>query len=401
MSLGENDFYEIFSKNGKQKYYMTALYSDVAYLHDKFSDMQTVQEDMLKSDGVCVGIYNLIIDSAFTFLDSLQYKDDEEKDLYFYHTDHLGSSSFITDINGNITEHLQYLPFGESFVEQKASSHYYTPYKFSGKEKDEETGYSYFGARYLNTDISIWLSVDPMADDNLGISPYNYCHWNPITVIDPDGLDDYGLDETSGRLSLIKITKDKTDFIQTGTFDKDGKFTGNYKGNSFINVSKGILNAKNKQQDLSKEGFSTTGGNQEGGADLMSFISTQTGKELNGKGFETKNGNQELIVGNWDKNTTKKAYPFKFNKEGTITFDIHTHPIGKDGNSGLGHGVAGHGDLDSKAKYPAYYILSERNGLTQYFPALGRGKTEDERFKYTVYPNKNAVPNSLKKYVTK
>ena len=58
---------------------------------------------------------------------------------------------------------------------------------FTGKEKDTETGYYYFGARYYNSDFSIWLSVDPMADKYPGLSPYNYCAWNPMRLVDPDG----------------------------------------------------------------------------------------------------------------------------------------------------------------------------------------------------------------------
>ena len=64
---------------------------------------------------------------------------------------------------------------------------------FSGKEKDSETGYYYFGARYYNSDLSLWLSVDPMSDKYPSLSPYNYCAWNPMKLVDPDGmeLDDY------------------------------------------------------------------------------------------------------------------------------------------------------------------------------------------------------------------
>ena len=60
---------------------------------------------------------------------------------------------------------------------------------FSGKEKDSETGYHYFGARYYNSDLSLWLSVDPMADKYPSLSPYNYCAWNPLKIVDPDGMD--------------------------------------------------------------------------------------------------------------------------------------------------------------------------------------------------------------------
>ena len=59
---------------------------------------------------------------------------------------------------------------------------------FTGKERDSETGFSYFGARYYDSDLMTgWLSVDPMADKYPGVSPYAYCGWNPILFRDPDG----------------------------------------------------------------------------------------------------------------------------------------------------------------------------------------------------------------------
>ncbi len=59
---------------------------------------------------------------------------------------------------------------------------------FTGKERDEETGYGYFGARYMDHELTaMWLSVDPMADKYPSISPYAYCAWNPVKLVDPDG----------------------------------------------------------------------------------------------------------------------------------------------------------------------------------------------------------------------
>ena len=59
---------------------------------------------------------------------------------------------------------------------------------FTGKEKDEETCYGYFGARYMDHELmTMWLSVDPMADKYPSISPYAYCAWNPIRLTDPSG----------------------------------------------------------------------------------------------------------------------------------------------------------------------------------------------------------------------
>lgn len=62
------------------------------------------------------------------------------------------------------------------------------PFVFTGKERDEETGYGYFGARYMDHELTtMWLSVDPMADKYPNSSPYNYCMWNPVKLVDPDG----------------------------------------------------------------------------------------------------------------------------------------------------------------------------------------------------------------------
>ena len=59
---------------------------------------------------------------------------------------------------------------------------------FTGKERDSETGFSYFGARYYDSDLMTgWLSVDPLADKYPSLSPYAYCGWNPVKLVDPDG----------------------------------------------------------------------------------------------------------------------------------------------------------------------------------------------------------------------
>lgn len=64
------------------------------------------------------------------------------------------------------------------------------PFVFNGKEKDYESGFHYYGARYYWSEVLTgWLSVDPMMDKYQSISPYNYCVWNPVNTIDPNGMD--------------------------------------------------------------------------------------------------------------------------------------------------------------------------------------------------------------------
>ena len=72
-------------------------------------------------------------------------------------------------------------------------------YTFSAKEKDSETGLSYFGSRYYSSDLSVWLSVDPMSGKYPSLSPYVYCADNPGRVVDPDGEEIGDYFSMSGR----------------------------------------------------------------------------------------------------------------------------------------------------------------------------------------------------------
>ena len=106
----------------------------------------------------------------------------DEPDLYFYHTDHLGSTTYITD-RKEVAQYVAYTPYGETFKEYKNV----TPYKFNGKELDQETGYYYYGARYYDPSAALWLGVDPLAEKYPGVSPYVYCAGNPVIARDENG----------------------------------------------------------------------------------------------------------------------------------------------------------------------------------------------------------------------
>ncbi|MBQ3945683.1 MAG: RHS repeat-associated core domain-containing protein, partial [Alphaproteobacteria bacterium] len=92
----------------------------------------------------------------------------------------------VTDLDGRITQNVVYIPYGEVFVEER-NGNWASPYLFNAKELDEETGLYYYGARYLDPAIALWLSTDPLQGKYPGMSPYNYCAGNPVKLVDPDG----------------------------------------------------------------------------------------------------------------------------------------------------------------------------------------------------------------------
>ena len=118
-------------------------------------------------------------------------KDNYEKMQFFYHPDHLGSSSYITNLDGEVSQHIEYVPFGEVFLEERNNT-WNTPYLFNAKEFDKETGLYYYGARYMNPKISMWLGVDPMAEKYPNLTGYCYTMDNPIILIDPTGMEPDG-----------------------------------------------------------------------------------------------------------------------------------------------------------------------------------------------------------------
>lgn len=115
-------------------------------------------------------------------------------------TDHLGSANIITDYEGGIYEHIEYTPYGELWEEQKSDVFDRIPFRFTGKELDDETALYYYGARYLDPRTSRWISSDPAGFDLInpndnpsllisGLNWYSYTENNPIRYTDPTGME--------------------------------------------------------------------------------------------------------------------------------------------------------------------------------------------------------------------
>lgn len=228
----------------------------------------------------------------------------QEEQVFFYHKDHLGSTLCITDRNGQIVERSEYIPYGEVFIDNFASdAEYETPYKFTGKEYDDETGLYYYGARYLHPKYATWLSVDPLATKYPNVSPYVYCHGNPISWIDPDGKDDYKMDKW-GYLTFWRKTDGTTDKI----YAPNGKN---------MSVSKAISTSlMNKDYAIGTKNMDR----------LFLFVADNTDVEWRLVGYETDKGKKYSLATSHDDSGVLADNNLGEMNEKDMTFTVHNHP---------------------------------------------------------------------------
>ena len=245
----------------------------------------------------------------------------------------------------------------------------------SAKEKDTETCLSYFGARYYSSDLSIWLSVDPMSDKYPSTSSYAYCRNNPIILVDPSGMDDYEIFINKDGNAEINVTRNdnKTNtyaFIENGerhdlgTYDKTGSLVqldqnnDNYEqvnysqGRTYMDgdVAAGFLGAAYVyKKETGRKVIITQLNNSEGGH------SSHTGKGTNADvRYAGKDGceNKQAVwtnSKNFDKSNSQKLadafYKFGFNspkgsiltENGDGTGTALDHSIFVDGKGNFHH----------------------------------------------------------------
>ena len=196
------------------------------------------------------------------------------EDIFFYHSDHLSSTSYITDKDANITQFDAYLPYGELLVDEHSSSEE-MPYKFNGKELDEETGLYYYGARYMDPKISMWLGVDPLAEKSLNTSSYIYCKNNPVQLVDPTGMKWEKPKEAEALKAKIdnKVASLRTQISK----DKERLANGNLKEKQINKINDRINEAQMRIDNLenSREDIDFLGNEEE---TTFAFLKTEGGR---------------------------------------------------------------------------------------------------------------------------
>jgi RHS repeat-associated protein len=176
-----------------------------------------------------------------------------EMHRYFYHSDHLGSSSYISDASGEVYQHFEYFPFGETFYESR-HDHQRTPYLYNGKELDKETGLYYYGARYYDPKISMFYGVDRFAEKYYDLSPYQYGANNPLKFIDINGDSLNIAPEHRGQLGkdLTNTFGDKTSnfsYSESGNLIYNGNANEDFEGKQ-LDAFNGINKVMSSKQNI-------------------------------------------------------------------------------------------------------------------------------------------------------
>ena len=136
--------------------------------------------------------------------------------IRYYHQDHLGSSSSVTDSSGQIVSESAFYGFGAVRTSTRLCGAKES-YLFTQKESDAESGLRYLEARVVMENIGWFVSVDPLAqagNENARIQPqkqnvYAYCRQNPLNRIDPSGMEDLSLKQAlslKGKSQKSKAT---------------------------------------------------------------------------------------------------------------------------------------------------------------------------------------------------
>jgi len=264
------------------------------------------------------------------------------------------SKHWITYTDGSAIQHLHYLPFGEEQIDQRLTS-FNSRYTFSAKEKDIETGYSYFGARYYDSNLSIWLSVDPMSDKYPHQSNYVYCSNNPIRIIDPNGEDEYEFTST-GQMKNVKTTDfdsfhkvdENGNRVEGGslTLDKKvvtGQVTLKSDAGTAVNYLK-VTGDDEAKQIFEHLASNSTESNTEYGLTRIGDKSGSVGKNMIGANVEHKEG-------------STAANRTLFDRGYTIREANHNHP------NDINH--SSHGDIRTAALIQSKFPKATFNNYTK------------------------------------
>ena len=134
-------------------------------------------------------------------------------DKKFYIKDHLGSVRCVLDASSNILSSQDFDAWGHKINGRSYIADKPNKYQFTSKERDLESDYDYFGARYYDSKIGRWGGVDPLLHKHFNFNPYNYVLDNPLILKDPNGKQIYFSSDSDQREKEISIIQSLLDNI--------------------------------------------------------------------------------------------------------------------------------------------------------------------------------------------
>ncbi|MDR2579814.1 MAG: hypothetical protein LBC85_02325, partial [Fibromonadaceae bacterium] len=160
--------------------------------------------------------------------------------------------------SADIISYEEYYPYGDTSYQAGTSEVSKKRYRYTGKEKDEESGLYYFHARYYSSMIGIFISVDPKFEKYPNVSSYAYCMNNPVKYIDPDGkeikLEGTAAEQEAILSNLQKLTNDKLGMRSNddGTSTVIIKKIGGERTKKYLKLGSELIRDLNKKGDGAK-----------------------------------------------------------------------------------------------------------------------------------------------------
>ena len=261
-----------------------------------------------------------------------------------YLRDHLGSVRAVIDGDtGTVIETNDYYPFGKRIpvtnsvaepveaTTQSATSP--DRWLFSGKESQSFLYANIplldFGARMYNPAIARWTTADPLSEKYYGISPYVYCLGNPISIIDPNGMDIWTMDE-KGNVVWVKESDDHRLYYM----NNDGLLSDDYVSVSDRSILDDLTKTEAKVDGGAKVSSHTSKTGINDIFKVFKFASDKTKVEWavhrNGDTYTIGTGHNSYSASSWEDYTNGKP-----------NATVHSHPGIDIGNeiSSMGYGT--------------------------------------------------------------
>ena len=261
-----------------------------------------------------------------------------------YLRDHLGSvRSVIDGDTGTVIETNDYYPFGKRIpvtnsvaepveaTTQSATSP--DRWLFSSKESQSFLNASIplldFGARMYNPVIARWTASDPLSEKYYGISPYVYCLGNPISIIDPNGMDIWTMDE-KGNVVWVKESDDHRLYYM----NNDGLLSDDYVSVSDRSILDDLTKTEAKVDGGAKVSSHTSKTGINDIFKVFKFASDKTKVEWavhrNGDTYTIGTGHNSYSASSWEDYAKNKP-----------NATVHSHPGIDIGNeiSSMGYGT--------------------------------------------------------------